>query len=312
MSGRTPLQVATHLAPGVLPAYALAARRIGERLERPAELIVAADYDRCVADIDDVCFVCSIPYVLLSDAGRIAMTAVAAPVLRGRRYGGRPIYFSDVIVRADSPYHRFDDLAGTRWAYNEPFSHSGFGVALHRLASRGVPASFVGEWVEAGFHDDAIQYVLDGRADWAAIDSQVLEIWQRQQPALRRQLRVVEVLGPSTIQPVVVSTSRLTTAERALVLGVLLDLHRDPIGRTILRSAGIDHFVPVGDADYSDIRSMLAVVRESGWLPSWWEPRWDAIAGERVSAETSRSAPPAAPAHAGPRRSSPPPSQPPS
>src|SRR5918992_6354793 len=87
---RGPLRVASHLAPSVLPAYALAARRIGERLDRPAELVVAADYQRCAADVDHVCFVCSIPYLLLASSGRIRMEVIAAPVLRGRRYGGRP------------------------------------------------------------------------------------------------------------------------------------------------------------------------------------------------------------------------------
>ena len=168
---RGPLRVASHLAPSVLPAYALAARRIGERLDRPAELVVAADYQRCAADVDHVCFVCSIPYLLLAASGRIRMEVIAAPVLRGRRYGGRPIYFSDVIVRADRPWRRFEELDGRRWTYNEPYSHSGFMVALHGLARRGATASFIGEAIEAGFHDDAIAMVLDGRADWATIDS---------------------------------------------------------------------------------------------------------------------------------------------
>ncbi len=199
------LRVASHLAPGVLPAYALATRRLGEALGRPAELVAAADYRRCASDVDHVCFVCSVPYLLTADSGAVRMEVVAAPVLRGSRYAGRPVYYSDVVVRADSRYRDLADLSGSRWAFNEPFSHSGFLVVLHWLASVGHPAAFLGEWIEAGFHDDALRMVLDGTADWAAIDSQVLGIWLHRAPSLRARLRVVGALGPSTIQPVVVS-----------------------------------------------------------------------------------------------------------
>jgi phosphonate transport system substrate-binding protein len=280
------LRVASHLAPSVLPAYALAARRMGERLDRPTELVVAASYDRCAADIDHICFVCSIPYLLLLRAGRIRMGAIAAPVLRGQRYDRRPVYFSDVIVRADSPWHALDQLDGTRWAFNEPYSHSGFVVALHALALRGATAGFIGAAIEAGFHDDAIQLVVDGAADWAAIDSQVLELAGRRDPRLRHALRVIDVLGPSTIQPVVASARRLDAAQRTAAREALLAMHADPTDRLILRSAGIDRFVPVADADYDDIRGMLEVVSTSGLLPDWWWPRWRALT-ESQSAESS-------------------------
>ena len=45
--------------------------------------------------------------------------------------------------------------------------------------------------------------VAAGEVDAAAIDSQVLAIELRDHPALAAELRVIEVLGPSTIQPVV-------------------------------------------------------------------------------------------------------------
>ena len=296
----------------MLPAYALATRRIGEALGRPAELIVAANYRRCLADGDHVCFVCSIPYILLARERRIGMEPVAAPVLRGAP-DGRAVYTSGAVVAASSPYRTFGDLAGSRWAFNEPFSHSGFVVALHELVRRDLPAAFLGEWLEAGFHDDAIQMVLDGRADWAAIDSQVLGVWQRSVPSLRRRLRTVAVLGPSTIQPVVASTTRLTDAQRGLVREALLHLHEDALGRLLLRGAGIARFTSVTDADYADIREMLATVEAAGLLPGWWWPRWERIARRRDQAVSRRRSPERALAAVPPprpRRSSPRPSPP--
>lgn len=279
MPRRSAIRVATHLAPGVLPVYALAAQRVGERLGRPAELVVAEDYARCAADVDHVCFVCSVPYLLLSSTGAMRMEVLAAPLLRGRRYAGRPIYFSDVVVRADSEYRSLDDLRGTRWAFNEPYSHSGFLVVLHEVAIRPDGDGFLGEAVEAGFHDESLRMVLDGRVAWAAIDSQVLGIWLRRQPSLRRRLRVVATLGPSTIQPVVASARRLTRADRAAVTDALTSLHEQPADRVVLRRAGISRFVAAADEAYADIRTMLATVEASGLLPAWWRSRWEALAG---------------------------------
>jgi phosphonate transport system substrate-binding protein len=305
------VRVATHLAPAVLPVYAIAARRVGEQLGRPVELMVPSDYDRCGADLDDVCFVCSVPYVLLRRAGEIAMEPIAAPLLRGGRYGGYPVYFSDVIVRADSPYRCFEDLDGARWAYNEPFSHSGYIVALHEMARIGAGPSFPGASIEAGYHDDAIGLVLNGRADWAAIDTQVLEIWHGRDPSLAGRLRVVATLGPSTIQPVVVSTTRLTAVERRLVLDALVGLDGDSLAAPLLSAAGIERFAPVADEEYADIRRMLDVVEAAGFLPDWWRPRWDASVARGLSRRRSRerAAAPARP-RSRPRRSSPRPSRP--
>lgn len=56
------------------------------------------------------------------------LVAVASVVYEGERYGGEPIYFSDVVVHTDAPAEGFADLAGCRWAFNEPQSQSGVGV----------------------------------------------------------------------------------------------------------------------------------------------------------------------------------------
>ncbi|MGH2455451.1 MAG: hypothetical protein ACRDHD_04245 [Candidatus Limnocylindria bacterium] len=60
---------------------------------------------------------------------------------------------------------------------------------------------------------------------------------------------------------------------------VLTGLHQREGDRAVLRSAGIDRFVPLGDGAYDDIRGMLTTVIRSGLLPPWWRARWRAEAG---------------------------------
>lgn len=276
-----PLRVASHLAPDVQALYVFLADYLADRIGRRAEFVVAESYERCTQDIDDVCFVCSIPYLLFADAGRIDMQAIAAPVLHGRRYGGRPIYFSDVIVGSTSPHRSFADLRGATWAYNEPFSHSGYMTVLHHLTTLGENLSYFARMIEAGFHADAIRMVADGRADAAAIDTQVLDIELRNDPRLAAQVRRIGAIGPSTIQPVVASRSRLTEAERRALTQALVDVADEPMARTALHGALVERFVPIDAGGYDDIRTMFERVQRAGLLDGTWHARWRAIAEAR-------------------------------
>ena len=276
---RAPLLVTSHLAPSVLPLYQLVAERIGERLERPILFEVADSYERCARDVDHVCYVCSIPYLLLTRSRQTRMQVLAAPVLTGQRHENRSIYFSDVIVPARSDAHSFADLAGRRFAYNEPYSHSGYLVVLYALAVRGLSTKFFGEMIEVGFHQTAIQMVAEGSVDGAAIDSQVLGLALREDPALADRIRVVDVLGPSTIQPVVASVDRLTRLDRASIRDVLVSLADDADASAALAAAGVARFVAMNAHAYADIGRMFDRVVRAGLLPAWWWPRWQSVVG---------------------------------
>ncbi len=110
-----------------------------------------------------------------------------------------------MIVHRDSPFRSFLDLRGRSWAYNEPLSHSGYGITRYHLVELGETHGFFGEVVEAGFHETSMRLVAAGEVDASAIDSQVLAVALRDDPSLARSLRIVDALGPSTIQPVAVS-----------------------------------------------------------------------------------------------------------
>jgi phosphonate transport system substrate-binding protein len=258
------LRFGTYLAPNMLPTYELVTREVGRRLGVETELVVETSYESCLEDANEGCFVCSLPYVTFEAEGRSPAEPVAAPVLHGERYGGRPVYFSDVIVHRDSPHRSFLDLRGRSWAYNEVLSHSGYGITRYHLVQLGETRGFFSEVVEAGFHQEAIRMVARGQVDGSAIDSQVLEIEWRDHPELREDLRVVEAMGPSTIQPVAVS-KRLDHELRDAVRDALVSLHRDPEVRAGLGRGLVDRFEPVGPKDYDDIRAMVAACEAAGF-----------------------------------------------
>ena len=209
----------------------------------------------------DLCWICGLPYADKADRGA-AIAACVAPVMRHPRYGGKAVYFSDVVVRADSPIRTFADLRGETWAYNEPRSHSGFNLVRYHVATLGLPGGYFGEVVEAGSHQAALQMILAGAAAGAAIDSSVLEAELRARPDLSGAIRVVLTLGPSPSPPWVVST-RLSARLRARLTDCLASLHCSRDGASILNSWGVARLQPVDDAFYEPIRHMARVAREA-------------------------------------------------
>lgn len=259
-----PLRFATFLAPNMLPFYRFLADRIGRRLGHRVELVVGRSFDQFEAGEVDLGVICGLPYVWLAARRPSPVEPLAAPVLRGARYAGRPVYYSDVIVRHDSPISCLEELRGRSWAYNEPASHSGHTVTLYSLVAMGARPGFLGPVVEAGFHQRAIRLVAAGSVDAAAIDSQVLAIERRDHPPLADRLRVIGCFGPSTIQPVV-AASRLPAQLKDRVREVLVELADDPAARAVLDYGLVDRFTPVGDGAYDDIRAMLAAIQAAGW-----------------------------------------------
>ena len=258
------LRVGTYLAPNILPVYEVVTDEIGRRLGLAAELVVETDYESCRRDENDVCFVCSLPYVMFERQGISPAEPVAAPVLQGERYAGAPVYFSDVIVHRESPFRSFDDLRGRSWSYNEPLSHSGYGITRFHLLRMGETSGFFGEVIEAGFHEESIRMVSQAEVDASAIDSQVLAVALRDDLALRKSLRVIDVLGPSTIQPIAVS-KRLPRGLREDIRGVLLSMGDDPSCRERLDVGLVDRFVAVDSSSYDDIRMMVEACEAEGF-----------------------------------------------
>jgi phosphonate transport system substrate-binding protein len=237
------LRAATYLAPCNRPLYEFVAEACGA-----SELIDGRDWRELGSGSVDIAFVCSPPVIWLGGA----VEAVAAPILTDPRFGGKPLYSSEVVVNRDSPFKSLEDLRGSRWAINEPSSWSGYWVTLQRIGSW----DFFSEVVEAGFHERALQMVASGEIDGAAIDSHVLGVVMRSAPQLSDMLRVVETLGPSPSQPVVVR-SNLDPALKEQIRNRLLELHD-----SLMREFLVEGFAPA--PDYSQIGAVVSSAT-NGW-----------------------------------------------
>ena len=114
---QTPLRFASYLAPSIFPVYAFIAEYVGRKLGCETELKIGSSFDQFQARTVDLGFICGLPYVELTRQTPSPVELLAAPVLSGERFQGQPIYFSDVIVKKDSPFHSFSDLRGCSWSF---------------------------------------------------------------------------------------------------------------------------------------------------------------------------------------------------
>jgi phosphonate transport system substrate-binding protein len=256
---RRELVFATHLAPNIRSLYEFVVERVGVELGMPARLVTGDSYQPIREGEVDFVFLCGLPYVHLRREDPTSVEAIAAPILREERYGGQPVYFSDVIVGASSEAVSFADLRGCSWAYNEPDSHSGYLITLYSLLRMGETGSFFGRTQMTGFHQESVRRVAAGAIDASAVDSQVLGVELRGDPGLAERIRVIGVLGPSTIQPLV-ATHGVPAGLRQDVTDVVTSIGSGESDRDRLADGLVDRFVPVADASYNDIRAMLDAV----------------------------------------------------
>jgi phosphonate transport system substrate-binding protein len=175
------------------------------------------------------------------------------------------VYFSDVIVPTGSDARSFADLRGSSFAYNERSSHSGYGVVRYTLVTMGETHGFFGRVVESGAHQRSVAMVADGEVDASAIDSQVLAVELRDHPELARRIRVIDTLGPSTIQPVVAAV-QVDPALRDAVRAAFLAMGDDLAARQFLDRGLIERLVSVDGSSYDDVRAMCRAAEEARFL----------------------------------------------
>jgi phosphonate transport system substrate-binding protein len=235
---------------------------LAQQLNLPIEFVNDLPWPERLRQFDtgeiQICWLCGVSYVWRADQPTPSLELLAAPVPAPARYQNRPIYFSDVVVHAASPFHTFADLRHARWAINERTSHSGYFVTRYYLAQYAQKENCFRAVLESGAHQTSVQMILEGQIEAAAIDSTVLELMVEHQPALKSQLRVITVFGPSPIPPWVIKTN-VNSELRAAIRQALSQMHATAMGRAGLAVGQVARFAGVSDSDYDPIRHMLVV-----------------------------------------------------
>jgi ABC-type phosphate/phosphonate transport system substrate-binding protein len=191
---------------------------------------------------------CGYPFALR--ANRPAL--LAAPVPSHPRYGGRAVYVSDFIVRADSSFARLEDTFGGRIGYSTEHSHSGYNAPRHHLLRyRGPDRARLFEEVKGPYvrQRAVVQAVLDGDVDVAAIDGYAHELLRRHDPAAGERLRVVAVTEPAPSPPFVASAG-MDIAARERLTAALVAAHEAGELKPVMDDLLLSRFERVAESDF--------------------------------------------------------------
>ncbi len=255
-------------APIAEPAFRAVVTYLADRLPCAVEYLGDLPWQDRMQGFDageiQVCWLCGLQYVWRVDVPSPPLELLAAPVMADARYGDRPVYFSDVLVRSDSRFHTFADLRGATFAYNEPTSHSGCNVMRYHLANLGERTGFFGRVIESGSHQASLQLLLAGSIDAAAVDTTVFQLASAQDPQLLHDLRSVASLGPSSMPPWVIR-HETSPALRSRLRTLLTTMHADPAGQAALHQGPWSRFAAVTDIDYDPIRQMDQLAGLVNW-----------------------------------------------
>ncbi|WP_198375364.1 phosphate/phosphite/phosphonate ABC transporter substrate-binding protein [Neoroseomonas rubea] len=101
---------------------------------------------------------------------RRVMGERVAPIFRYLDNEGMEGYHSVMLVKADSPFRRLEDLRGRSLGFSDPNSTSGFQVPGWFLRRQGMdPATFFARTGFAGSHEQNVMAVINGTFDAAVV-----------------------------------------------------------------------------------------------------------------------------------------------
>lgn len=170
---------------------------------------------------------------------------VAAPVPSPAGYGGRACYWTDLVVRADSPFETLEQTFGHRLALTTAESQSGYAAPLHALMHYGGDQPLYREVVAPTFTPmGSLMSVIEQRAEVAPLDSYAFALLQKHAPALAAQVRVVKSTEPTAI-PALVASGAPSPAIAAAFLAA---------DRSVLEPLLLDGFVVPEAAPYDALR----------------------------------------------------------
>lgn len=173
----------------------------------------------------------------------------------GRR--NAPPVRAQIVVPADSPVRRLEELAGAPVAFPGPEAMIAYKVTYAQLLRRNIPVDVV----YAGNMDAAFTQLFAGKAKAAGANSQLVQNYHGRE---RKSFRVLWSSEPFN-DLALMASPRVPAGQVRAVAQAFMGMDKDPEGRRILAAATeLVHadtpvsFVAASDADYASYRAFYA------------------------------------------------------
>ena len=177
---------------------------------------------------------------------------VAAPMPSPERYGRRPRYVTDIVVRAESPFGTLEDTFGHRVGFTIEESQSGFNALRHHLLGYRTPdrpklyAESVGPLLTPR---GIVEALLAGRIDAGPLDSWSHDLMRHDPRDPVHGLRIVASTVPMPI-PFLVAATDAPAESVSRLREALFAVADEPLLAPLRERLLLDGFVPVDPAAY--------------------------------------------------------------
>jgi ABC-type phosphate/phosphonate transport system substrate-binding protein len=197
-------------------------------------------------------FMCGLPFSRAEPQPLL----VAAPVPAAEAYADMPQYWSELVVRADSPYRSVTDTFGARIAFTVPESQSGYAAALGYFTTLPHPLPAFSAIVAPTITPlGALTAVIRGDADVAPVDSYAFELLRRFEPALTSQVRIIGRTPPTPIPILVASRGEFAAHGGVQTLqSAFLEAHKKASIKALMDELLLRRFAAPDAAAYAILR----------------------------------------------------------
>ncbi|MGE3171531.1 MAG: phosphate/phosphite/phosphonate ABC transporter substrate-binding protein [Planctomycetota bacterium] len=173
-------------------------------------------------------------------------------------------YASYVVVRADAPWQRLDELRATRCVINTATSHSGMNILRAMVAPLCEDGRFFASVARSGSHRRSLRAIERGMADVAAIDCVTWALLQRHAP---HELQGLRILCRTTERPAPPYVTRRGLDDDGVqrLRQALFAAAADPTGARARDELLLDCFVPLPLAAYDSIGALQRLADAHGY-----------------------------------------------
>jgi ABC-type phosphate/phosphonate transport system substrate-binding protein len=167
-------------------------------------------------------------------------------------FAGHPIYWTDIVARADAPYGRDDDLAGARFGWTLEDSQSGYQAPRRHFAQRALArgGAFFGSTIgPLATPRRVVESIIDGAIDAGPLDAYWHALLRRHEPRTAARLRVIATTEPTPI-PCFVAAAATPPDVRERLASTFAGAERDAALQPTLAALALAGFARIDAAAY--------------------------------------------------------------
>lgn len=223
-----------------------------EKIGAKIELKVLAQYGNIIDNFSslhlDGAFLGSFTYALAHAKLRLEVLA------RPEYLDGVSTYHGLIFVRRESRIRTAEDMRGKRFVFTDKATTAGYLLPLAYFEEHGIKnyKTYFRETYFAGTHGDAINDVLDKRADIGAAKNTVYERMAKADKRINNELIILE-RSPDVPENGLAVRKDLDDSIKKKLKDALIAMDNDPEGRIVLNNFGARRFIETLDKDYKPV-----------------------------------------------------------